>query len=342
MKALVTGANGHLGSNLVRDLSGRGYHVVATVRSLAATGRNAAIAALPNVELAELDIRDAERFRRLCDHVDVLFHVAATYAYVPGERTTEEDILADSIEGAEAAIRAAARQVRRVVLTSSIVAVPLRFPNEKPATEADWQTDMSVPYFRAKTEAERQAWELADRYGVDLVTVLPGAILGPGFSRGTPSTDLIESIMLGALRFGAPKMNLPAVDVRDVARGHVLAAESPTRGRFLLCGDSFPSIVELTRAMHAINPAVPAAPVSLPDFVEPILPYLDWLNSKLRGSPLTLTAEFARAMTGRQFNASNARARDELGWVPEIPLRQTLAETMDTIRALRRSAGRKI
>jgi dihydroflavonol-4-reductase len=339
MKALVTGANGHIGSNLVRALAERGYSVRATVRSLNDAARNAPLAALPNVELVELDIRNADRFRSLCEHIDILFHLAATYAYHPGTRTTDEDIIADSLSGADAAIRAAARQVGKIVFTSSLVAVPLRRPSEPPATEADWQTDFSVPYFQAKTAAERRAWELAEKYSVNLVTLLPGAVCGPGFIRGTPSTDLIEAIVQGTLRFGAPQMNFPIVDVRDVVRGHVLAAEKEVGGRFLLCGDSFPTLRELTRLMHAIDPRVPAAPMTIPDFMGPLLPYLDWLNSKLCNSPLTLTPEFVAATLGRQFNASNARARAELGWRPEIPISRTLSDTMDTIRA-HRAAGK--
>lgn len=342
MKALVTGANGHIGSNLVRALVERGYGVRATVRSLDDTDRNAELAALPDVELVALDIRDADRFRTLCDQVDVLFHLAATYAYYPGTRTSDEDIIADSVSGAEAAIRAAARQVGKVVFTSSLVTVPLRRPSEPPATEADWQADFTVPYFKAKTVAERRAWELAEKYDVKLVTVLPGAVCGPGLTRGTPSTDLIEGIMLGALRFGAPRMNFPIVDIRDVVRGHILAAEKDVSGRFLLCGDSFPMMKELTQLMRSVDASVPAAPMTLPDFMGTLLPYLDWVNSNLYDSPLTLTPEFVEAMLGHQFNASNARARAELGWAPEIPIRQTLADTMDAIRALRRGAGRKI
>lgn len=342
MKVLVTGANGHIGNNLVRALSERGHGVVATVRSLADINRNATIVTLPGVELAELDIRDADRFRSLCDQVDILFHVAATYAYHPGTRTTNEDIVADSLEGAEAAIRAAARQVRKVVLTSSLMAVPLRRPGEPPSTEADWQSDFSVPYFQAKTAAEQRAWELSERYAVKLVTVLPGAVCGPGFSRGTPSTDVVEGIMLGTLRFGAPRLSLPVVDVRDVVRGHILAAERDVSGRFLLCGDNVPTLRELARLMHEIDPKVPRPPMIVPDMMGPLLPYIDWLNSKLLDSPVTLTPDLVEAMLGKQFNASNTRARAELGWSPEIPLRQTLSDTMETIRYLRRGAGRKI
>jgi dihydroflavonol-4-reductase len=342
MRVLVTGANGHIGSNLVRALSERRYEVLATVRSLGETSRNAPIASLPNVTLAELDIRDADRFRSLCDNIDILFHVAATYAYHIGSRTSEEAMIADSVEGAASAIRAAARQVRKVVMTSSVVTVPLRRPGETLATEDEWQTDFSVPYFQAKTEAERQAWELAQRYNVPLVTLLPGVVCGPGFTRGTPSTDTIEGIMRGTLRFGAPRMYLGIVDVRDVVLGHILAAERDVGGRFILCGDRVTTLREIATMMHEIDRSVPTAPLTLPDFLAPSLPIFDWLNARLFDSPPVLTPEFAEAVVGRQFFACNKRATTELGWSPQIPIRQTLSDTMDTIRNLRRSAGRKV
>jgi dihydroflavonol-4-reductase len=342
MKALVTGANGHIGGNLVCALAERGYSVRATVRSLDDATGVAAFAAYPDVDVLELDIRDADRFRHLCEQIDILFHLSAAHGHYPGVRTRDEDIVADSVSAAEAAIRAAARQVGKVVFTSSLVTVPLRRAGEPPATEADWQTDLSVPYFAARTAAERHAWDMAEKYAVNLVTLLPGAVCGPDFTRSTESTDLIESIMLGALKFGAPRMNFPMVDVRDVVRGHILAAEKDVAGRFLLCGDSFPTLRELTRLMHEIDPKVPASPMTLPDFMGSLLPYLDWLNSRLRDSPVTLTPDFVEAVLGRQFNASNGRAKAELGWTPEIPMRQTLVDTMETIRALRRSEGRPI
>ena len=340
MKALVTGANGHIGCNLVRALAARGYEVCASVRSLG-DPRNAVLKAIPGVELVELDVRDADRFRALCENIDTLFHLAATYAYFTGDRTTDEDIVSDSVTGAEAAVRAAARQVRRMVMTSSVVTLPMAKPGDPPATEADWRTDLNVPYFQAKTVAEHRAWELADQYSVKLVTVLPGGVGGPGFMRRTPTIDLIEDIMLGTLRFGAPKGNQPYVDIRDVVRGHILAAERDVAGRFILCNDAFPTLREMTRLMHEIDPSIPRSRWNLPDFLSPVLPYLDHLNSRFLGSPRTLTPEFVESVQGRLFSASNARARAELGWSPQIPIRQSLSDTIEAIRALRRSEGQK-
>lgn len=341
MRALVTGANGHIGYNLVRALLARGYEVVATVRSLGDTTRNSKLQALGPVRIVELDVRDADGFRRHCENIDMLYHLAATYALFTGDRTTDEDIINDSLMGATNAIKAAARQVRKVIMTSSIITLPMAEPGDPPATEKDWRTDLDVPYNRAKSLAEKRAWELAEQYGVKLVTLLPASIGGPGFLRRTPTTDFIEGVMLGSLRFAAPRSNFPYVDVRDVVEGHILAGEKDVSGRFILCNDEIPSLRQLAEVMHEIDPRIPLAGMTLPDFILPILPAFEWLSSKMLDAPRMATPEFIASIRGRMFSVSNRRARDELGWQPQYTLKQSLAETIATLRAMRSAEGRR-
>lgn len=343
MQVLVTGASGHLGYNLCRALGSRpGYEVRGSVRSLADAARTAPLRALGGVELVELDVRDPAGFEAALRGVEVLFHVAASYVVVTRGEAQVRELLRDSVQGAETALAAAARAgVRRVVLTSSVVTLPLRRPGEPPATEADWASDLRVPYFRAKTEGERAAWRLAERLKLDLVTVLPGGIGGPGFHRRTPTLDLLEGIMLGMLRMGAPRLNFTYVDARDVADAHVLAAEKGASGRYIVSNELSPTFMEFARTMHEIDPAVPAAPLELPAFVNPLLPLIDALNSALLGSPRTATPEAIASLSGLAYRVSSARARAELGWSPRFTLRESLADTMVAIRALRRAEGRR-
>lgn len=341
MKALVTGANGHVGFNLAKGLAARGWAVRATIRSLADDAKAGPLRALPGIELAELDVRRRDRFEAAAQGVDVLFHVAATYAYYTGSAAQDAEMIRDSVEGAEAALRAAAAAgVGKVVLTSSMVTLPLAKPGESPADENAWQSDLGVPYFRAKTEAERTALRLAGELGVPLASILPGAIGGPGFLRRTATTDVFEGIMLGAMRMGAPDANFPYVDIRDVVRAHVLAAEQGATGRFIVCNDRFPTFLELTQAMHAIDRKVPAAKRTIPNFALGFAPFFDWLNGRLLGAPRVMRPELAASLKGRAWAASNARARAELGWSQQIPLERSLADMMAAIRELRRREGR--
>jgi dihydroflavonol-4-reductase len=334
-KVLVTGANGHVGNNLVKALVDRGYRVRASVRD-SGDGRKTGNLPAGDIELVSLDVRDRKRFDEAAAGIDILFHVAATYKNYTANPAEADEMVRDSVEGARCALLAAARNgVRRIVLTSSAVTVPMVEPGGRATTEDDWRTDFSSPYHRAKTLAERQAWELAKEHRLDLVTVLPGAIIGPGFTRGTASTDVIESIMLGGLKMGAPDANFPAVDIRDVVTGHILAAESGATGRFLIVNDVLPSLFELARVMHAIDPSVPAAPRVLPPFATALGPLFDWINHKTLGAPRTAGREFIAAIKGKAWTMSNARANRELGWRQQIPLEQSLADTMATLRRLR-------
>ena len=342
MKVLVTGANGHIGYDLCSALVRQGRTVRASIRSTADEAKAAPLRALGGIELVGLDVRDRNGFAQAAEGIDVLFHLAATYAYFTGSREKDAEMVRDSVEGAESALRAAAYAgVRKVVLTSSLVTLPLARPGDPTADERQWRTDLAVPYNRAKVEGERTAWRLAEELGVKLVTVLPGAIAGPGFRRRTATTDLFEGIMLGTMRMGAPDSNFPYVDVRDVVAAHVLAGEKDVSGRFIVANDRFPSFLELTRLMHHIDPAVPEAPRLIPDFAVGLAPFFDWMNAKLLGAPRLLTPEFVASVRGKLFKATNARAKEELGWRQQVPLEQSLADTMSAIRALRRREGHR-
>jgi dihydroflavonol-4-reductase len=343
MRVLVTGANGHIGLNLCRGLLDRGHAVRASVRSLADPGKTSGLRTLSPIDLVEVDLYRPEQLRAALSDIDVFFHLAAVYAYVvKGAGGADAQIVRPSVEGASHAIRSAADAgVRKVVLTSSIVTLPLTRPGAPPSTERDWTTDLRVPYVRAKTLAEQRAWELARDLSVHLVTVLPGAVCGAGFSRNTPSIDIFEGIMLGTMRFGAPDANFPYVDIRDVVLAHVLAGEQDCMGRFIACNDHLPSFLELIAAMHRIDPSVPLTTSTIPRIVTGAAPFFDWLNHKLIGSPRVMTADLVASVRDRVWNASNARIRRELGWSPTVPLETSLGDMMEAIRAnrARRSSG---
>jgi len=331
MRVLVTGGNGHLGFNLVQALLGAGHRVRASVRSLSDGPKTARLSA-GNVEIVQAELHRADELRAAMEGIEVLFHAAAVYSYAEPERNAE--MLRASILGSELALRAAADAgVRKVVFTSSIVTLPLTRPGAPPVDETQWTEDLRVPYLRAKVEGERVAWRLARERKVNMVSVLPGAMTGPGFVRNTPSLDLIEAMMKGAFRMGVPDMNCPLVDVRDVVTAHLLAAERDCEGRFAVCNDLLPSFEAMIRVMHEIDPRVALPLMRLPSLAAPFLLLAERLNQRLLGTPLTGSRELIATMKGRVFNASNRRAKEVLGWAPAISMEQTLRDTMDALRA---------
>jgi dihydroflavonol-4-reductase len=109
MRALVTGANGHLGYNLCKALIEAGYQVRASIRQAADAAKAGPLQVLGDIELVELDVRDAAAFARAVEGADRLFHAAATFAFYTGSREKDAEMVRDSVEGAENALRAAAR-----------------------------------------------------------------------------------------------------------------------------------------------------------------------------------------------------------------------------------------
>lgn len=332
MRALVTGANGHLGFNLVQALLARGDEVRAGVRSVADVGKSEALRALPGVEVVGADLGQPAQLRAAMDGIDTLFHVAAVFATTDPSRDAE--VLRTAIEGTEASLRAARdAKVRRVVMTSSMVTLPFTAPGAPPATEADWNDDLRVPYFRAKVESERLVWQLARDLKLDLVTVLPGGLIGPGFRRNTPTIDIVQAALMGEFRFGVPVGNVPFIDVRDVVDAHLRLADRSIGGRFIAGPDVAPSYRQLVETLRRIDPRVPRPLMTLPRQAAPMLPLYDALSHHLFGTPRIATPEVVRsAVSGKVWNGSSARAKAELGWMPRVPFEQSLAETLAVLR----------
>ncbi|HUG26042.1 NAD-dependent epimerase/dehydratase family protein [Piscinibacter sp.] len=340
MDILVTGANGHLGYNLVAELLAAGHTLRAGLRSLRERDKRERLEALGRVRVVETDLDQPQRLAAAMEGVDVLCHAAAVYSICEPRR--EQELWRASTSGLAGTLRAAAQaRVRKVVLTSSMVTVPLTAPGAAPSTEAEWNDDLRVPYLRAKTEGERRAWALADELELPLVTVLPGAIGGPGFVRNTPTLDLLETMMRGGFRAGVPRFNLPYVDVRDVAAAHRLAAERAVGGRFIVVNDEQPDFRALIEAMNRLDPQVKLPLATLPDWALGAVPLFDRLNAWSLGTPRTVSAALVATMRGKRYNASNRRARDELDWAPRISLERSLADTMEALRRRGPRAGER-
>lgn len=333
---LVTGANGHVGFNLVKMLLEDGHNNLrVSVRNKDDPSKTAALKALGVKDIVSLDVRDEPTFRKACAGIQYLFHVAATYRLHTGSAKADAELIEDSMAGVRSAMNAAAaNKVTRVILTSSIVTLPVAADGAALPDEASWTPQRDVPYIKAKTEAEKLAWAMAKELGVDLVTVLPGSVIGPHFGRGTQSTDFVLAIMRGSMRMGTVAAKPPFIDVRDVVRGHVLAAQKGASGRYILAADAPPGFPEVIKTMRQIDPKVPSAMMVVPKAMYGALPFFDWLSNKTLGTPRTVTAEFARSMKSGSMLADNSKAKRELGWRPSVSLEQSLRDTMGELRAL--------
>lgn len=328
-KVLVTGANGHLGLALTRLLVERGYQVRVGVRQAADPLKTRHLREL-NVELREIDLLDPASLSAAAEGMEGVFQVAAVFRmWAPDP---QREIIEPTVQGGVNVLRAAQQAgVNKVIFTSSVAAVGLESPGGRPLTEDDWLEHSELPYLEAKRLAERAAWEFAKESGLNLVVINPGTILGPGFYRHTPSTQIIDSILQRRYP-GAPPFGTSYVDVRDVAAAHLLAYENANaQGRYLAVNGPFVSMSKLMELVQQVEPAVPlkTRPLSRVTMNAGVL--LDWVTHLVTGRPRELTRAMLHELMNHYVCFSHEKATRELGWEPR-DFRTCLRDTVIWIR----------
>ncbi len=319
---LVTGASGFVGCHVARALVERGDRVRALVRERA----NLAALAGVDVELVRGDLREPASLDRAAHGCNEVYHVAADYRlWVPEPR----EMFAANLEGTRNVLEAARRaSVARIVHTSTVGT--LGIPDDAPGREDTpvAYADMVGPYKQSKFLAERAVLDAA-RDGSPVVIVNPSTPVGEYDFKPTPTgriiVDFLNRRMPAYLDTG---LNL--VDVRDVARGHLMAAERGRIGeRYILGGENL-ALREFFERLATLS-GMAAPRVRIPYAV---------------AYGFALGAEaFARTVTHRAPRASltevrmarkrmwfdSAKARDELGYAPG-PIDEALRRAIEFFR----------
>jgi dihydroflavonol-4-reductase len=226
MKCFVTGASGFVGANLVHELTARGHHV----RALLRPGSDRRGLAGAECETVAGDVCDREKLAAGLKGCDCCFHVAASYHL--WLRDYSPMYLAN-VEGTRRVLEEAWKAgCQRIIYTSTVGCIALPQPDaEGRLTPSDetcigCEEQMTNHYKRSKWRAEVVARELADK-GAPIVIVNPSAPIGPRDVKPTPTGQMIVDFLNRALP-AYMDTGLNYVHVRDVAVGHILAAE---RGR---------------------------------------------------------------------------------------------------------------
>lgn len=247
---LVTGAAGHLGRNLVEHALDAGLEVTAVVRHRGAPGldeleRRGAI-------LVEADLTRAGALDPVMAGQDAVLQCAARFRH--WSRHADRDIVGANAAITEGVLRSAhAARVPRLVYVSSVGVLPRDLG--RAVGPLEWATDTrGNPYFGSKLDAERTAWRLAGELGLDMVSVLPGAMLGGRHDQETPTTRFIRAIHRGEAPFDL-RLELSIVDVDDVCRAMLRAVDDGRRGeRYILANPQGISMAAIHEICRRYNP----------------------------------------------------------------------------------------
>jgi dihydroflavonol-4-reductase len=315
----VTGATGLIGGHVTRALLDQGRRIRVLVRD---KGRLERLPGM-DVEAVEVDLADGEALRRALAGCELAFHVAGRIA-----GRDAEAVWAINAQAPPRFVEAsAAAGLRRVVVTSTASAVGPAPPGEDTREDTPYRSSGFV-YMDSKHAGEVGALDAGRRSGIDVVVVSPTYTLGAAVDprmRGAPSTRLVGNYLRGRLPAIVESWN-NFVQVGDVARGHLLAAEHGRAGeRYLLGGENLTwvAFVERLRAASQVDHPV----VVLPRSVERLAS-----RERLLGLPNPLPREALRLMAG-DWRYASTRARHELGYVPR-PIDEALAATVGWYRRL--------
>ncbi len=321
-RILVTGATGFLGSHLVRQLSDAGFDVVAFART--------ATPAAERVTVRTGDVLDAAAIREAAQGCELAVHAAGHVSRNPDDAESLYRVHVDGTKTVLDACRDAG--VGRVVHVSTSGTIAVSDDPDAVATETD-ETPIGLiqrwPYYRAKLFAEQAALERSVTHRFEVLSVNPSLLLGPGDTRASSTDDVrlfldrkIPAVAAGGMSF---------VDVRDVARGIILALEKGRPGqRYLMTGCNL-TVREFFAKLERVSG------VKGPRLMVPRAPELTRLGMKAMrrladriGARLPVD-EVSVDMGSFFWYADPTRAETELGFSARDPM-ETLADTVADLR----------
>src|SRR5436190_7263481 len=320
MNCFVTGASGFIGANLVHEITARGHNVKALLR------KGSDIRGLHGAQYEPFygDVSDGRKLIEAMRGCDWCFHVAASYHlwlkdYAP--------MYAANVEGTRNVISAAIEAgCSRIVYTSTVGCIGL--PKGETPTDEDTLVSaeqMSNHYKRSKWQAEQVAREFAAT-GAPVVIVNPSAPVGPRDVKPTPTGKVILDYL---------KRKMPAyvdtglnwVHVRDVAIGHILAAEKGRAGERYVLGNAEGNwtMKQTLKTLQEIT-GIPAPTFRVPYRVALAAAYVDEGIARITGKPPKAPLAGVRMARYKMF-FSPAKAIRELG-LPQTPPRHALVDAI--------------
>jgi len=303
---VVTGATGHVGNVLVRELTKRGQ----IVRALVLPDEDCHPLDGLDVEIVHGDVTDSKSLESAFAGSDLVYHLAGIVTIMPGMKEVLERVNVGGVRNVAAACRATG--IRRMVYTSSIHAVA-EPPHGTVIDESQpFDPDRVLgDYARSKARATLLLLEEVQKGGLDAVICCPTGIIGPwdyGISNvGQLILDFasghLKSYVSGAYDF---------VDVRDVANGLILAAEKGQTGQHYIFSGSQVQVPELMKEL-ARNTGYPAPTYRIPAVIARAAGVLASVYYRLlRRRPVFTAYSIDVLLSNSQV--SSARARKELGF----------------------------
>ena len=312
--ALITGSSGHVGSNLIRELTKQNYKI----RCIDFDGDHRAYEGF-DVEIIKGDITERDSLVPIFKDVEIVFHTAAL---INLDRRYRDQIRLVNVSGTENVCQASLNAgVKKLIHFSSVDAF-YRFPIEEPLLEDRKLIDdpNAVPYDLSKADGQKIVIDFCQQ-GLDASIIHPTSIVGPNdFKPGLPMQEMVN--LANGKRKVLPNWGYNFVDVRDLCTTAISAVSKGKTGQNYIVGGEYHMYSYIAKLMEEqLERTVLLG--TIPNFVSYLgLPY-EYVKSLITKKPRVLTVDTLH--TGKTGNkvVPSTLARSELGHNPR-PLEDTI------------------
>lgn len=317
---LITGATGFIGWHVARHLVERGGDVRVLVRD------PARLRDLEGVEIWRGDLKDPDSLLRAVEGCGVVYHVAADYRLWSKQ---PEELYRSNVEGTRNLLEASRKAgIERFVYTSTVGCIGIPEGGLGDETQPVGLDEMAGAYKRSKFLAEQEALRFA-REGFPVIIVNPTAPVGDHDVKPTPTGRMILEFLRGGMpAFVETGLNL--VDVRDTARGHLLACEQGKPGeRYILGGENL-TLNQIFTKLAELS-GVPAPKRQIPYAVAYAAGVASTALAHLTGWEPRAPLDGVRMARKKMF-VTPAKAVRELGFTA-MPVEAALRRAVDWFRS---------
>ncbi len=306
MKVAVTGAAGYVGSNLLRELVSGGHEVVAVDQEVSA------LAPAEGVTWVSADVLDADNMTNALDGAELVYHLVAKITLKQQDPVAWRLNTEGVATVADAALTVGARRFVHCSSVHSFDQVHCGEVLSETSPRADDDSGLPV-YDRSKYAGELELDRYIDK-GLDAVKCNPTGVYGPMDHPGRLSR--LNTMVRDSARGRVPMSvggGFDLVDVRDVARGLVLAGEHGRTGENYLLSGEMVSLHELMKVgARAAGRRGPLFAVPL-WVLKAIMPVAEPIAHRLGSDVMS---EAALGAIFAQPEVDSSKARTELGYQP--------------------------
>lgn len=315
---VVTGGTGHIGNVLVRQLLARGEKVKAVILPAEDTTPLKGL----KVEMVEGDVCNISSLIQAFKGSKIVYHLAGIISILPGKDRLLDQV---NVAGTQNVVKACLEAgVQRLVYTSSIHAIE-EPPHGTMIDETCPCNPDRVPqgYGRSKARATLAVLDGVEQ-GLDAVIVHPTGVIGPNDYRVSEMGQLMIDFVSGNFKVYIDG-TYDFVDVRDVARGIILAGEKGQSGeRYILSGEQI-SVRQLMLMLQEIS-GVKAPSLKIPLWMARIVAGFSPLYYRLTKTKPRFTSYSIDVLCSNSLICSE-KARRELGFTAR-PARQSISDAV--------------